>query len=200
MPLKKQNLLGMRQGLAHQAAVALARGQVVALDVRGVDLRPASVGFDHGRNLPCGTKDNPPRDLHDVAVFAALIHRRVQQVIVQDAPWRFARTTRAALGWLGLRLTVVGHQGRDIRRQFIAGEERRVTIRPRLEFGQKCACFAFAALVADVAHHTQMTGQPDRSPDPHVPDGVRIVWQEVFLLFLTKVHCSSIWACEICRS
>ena len=37
-------LLGVRQGLAHQSSIAVARRSVVALYVRGVDLRTAAVG------------------------------------------------------------------------------------------------------------------------------------------------------------
>src|SRR4051794_1008184 len=47
--------------------------------------------------------------------------------------------------------------------------------------------------MAEVADHAQPAGQGQGAPDPHVADISGVVRLAVSLLFLTKVHSSSIW-------
>jgi hypothetical protein len=51
--------------------------------------------------------------------------------------------------------------------------------------------------VGKMRHHTQATGQGQRTPDPSVSPIVRIIWCAVFLFFLTKLQSSSI--CTLVR-
>ena len=50
--------LGMRQRLAHQPPVALAGGQVVALHVRGVDLRATALGLQDPDEIVLVTEED----------------------------------------------------------------------------------------------------------------------------------------------
>jgi hypothetical protein len=66
-------LLGVRQCLAHQSSIAVARRSGVALYVRGVDLRTASVGGQNLDDVSFGTKQDMTLDFHHAPTYAPLI-------------------------------------------------------------------------------------------------------------------------------
>src|SRR4051812_11286311 len=125
---------------------------------------------------------------------------RVAQIRVYQASRLFAGAAPAASSRRRLRGAVVGDQRGDIRRQLVAGEERRPAIGPGLEFGQERPCFRLAAVMAEMAGHAQPAGQGQGAPDPHVADVRGVLRSAVSLLFLTKVQSSSIWTWVRCRS
>src|SRR3954447_2593201 len=68
---------GVRQRLAHQPPVALAGGQVIALHVRGVDLRATAIRLQDPDEIVLGTEEDLPRDFDHASPFAALPDSRV---------------------------------------------------------------------------------------------------------------------------
>ena len=140
-----------------------------------------------------GAEEDLPLDFDHAPPFASLLDLGVTQIRVHQASRLLARAARAASGRRRLRGAVVGDQRGDIRRQLVAGEERRPAIGPGLEFGQKRPCFRLAAVMAEVADHAQPAGQGQGAPDPHVADVGGVLRLAVGLLFLTKVQSSSIW-------
>src|SRR4051812_2017468 len=184
---------GVRQRLAHQSPVALAGGQVIALHVRGVDLRATAVRLQDPDEIVLGAEEDLPRDFDHAPSFAAFPDLRVTRIRIDQASRLLARAARATSGRRRLRGAVVGDQCGDIRRQSIAGEEGRPAIGPGLESGQKRPGFRFAAVRAEMADHAQPAGRGQGAPDPHVADLGGVVRLAVGLLFLTKVPSSSLW-------
>jgi hypothetical protein len=184
---------GVRQCLANQPPVVLAGGQVVALDVRGVDLGATATRLQDPDEVVLGAEEDLPLDFNHASPFASLLDLSVTQVRVHQSSRLFAWATGAASNRRWLRGAVVSDQRGDIRRQLVTGEEGRPAIGPGLEFGQKRACFRLAAVMAEMADHAQPAGQGQGAPDPHVADVRRVFRLAVSLLFLTKVQSSSIW-------
>ena len=94
MALQVRALLRMRQGLAHQAAIALARGQVVAFDIRGVDLLIAkNFGEDCSR-----TKDSAPPYFHHPSPFPPFVDLGIQQSRISHSLRGRVRSARPSFG------------------------------------------------------------------------------------------------------
>ena len=51
MTLKELFLFGMRECFAYQASIALTGGEIITLDIRGVDLRTAAIGSQDLHNV-----------------------------------------------------------------------------------------------------------------------------------------------------
>src|SRR3954449_4753247 len=64
---------GVRQRLAHQPPVALARGQVVALHVRGVDLGATAIPLQDPDEIVLGAEEDLPLDFDHAPPFASLL-------------------------------------------------------------------------------------------------------------------------------
>jgi hypothetical protein len=146
--------LGMRQRLAHQSTVALPRGQVVALHVRGVDPAATPVGLHDPDQIAFGAEEDLPPDFDDASSFTPLLDPGVAQFRVHQASRLFARAARAASNRGRLRRAVVGDQGGDVRRQLVAGEEGRPPIGSGLESGEKRPRLRVAPVMAEVADHS----------------------------------------------
>jgi hypothetical protein len=185
--------LGMRQRLPHQPPVALARGQVVALHVRGVDPGATPIGLHDLDQIVLGAEEDLPPDFDHAPSFTPLLDLGVAQFRVHQASRLFARAAWAASGRWRLRRAVAGDQSGDIRRQLVAGEEGRPSIGSGLEFGEKRPRLRIAPVMAEVADHAQPAGQRQGTPDPGVADIGGVLRAAVGLLFLTKVQSSSIW-------
>ena len=96
--------LGMRQRLANQSPIALPRGQVVALHVRGVDPGATPVGLHDPDQITLGPEEDLPPDLDHASPFAPLLDLGTRAENRPWAPhradpdppsWKRARTTRA---------------------------------------------------------------------------------------------------------
>jgi hypothetical protein len=185
--------LGMRQRLAYQPPVVLARGQVVALHVRGVDPGATPVGLHDPDQITLGPEEDLPPDFDNAPSFTPLLDLGVAQFRVHQASRLFARAARAASNRGRLRRAVVGDQGGDVRRQLVAGEEGRPPIGSGLEFGEKRTRLRIAPVMAEVTDHAQPAGQRQGAPDPGVADIGGVLRAAMGLLFLTKVQSSSIW-------
>ena len=67
-------LLRMRQSLTHQAPDTLARGEIVTLDIRRVDL----LATKHLSENLARTKDDVPADLDHASLLAPFIYLRLE--------------------------------------------------------------------------------------------------------------------------
>ena len=74
MAPQERALLRMRQSFAHQAPVTLARGEVVTLDIRRVDLLATKhLGDDVAR-----TEDDTAADLDHASLLAPFVHLSIE--------------------------------------------------------------------------------------------------------------------------
>ncbi len=163
-------LFGVRQGLAYQPAIALAGSQVVAFDVRGVDLGAPAVRLQDLNERGVRAEQNLPFHFHHASPLAPLVDRGIAQVRVYDVLGCLGWAAWAAFGWRRFRHAVVGNQRSDIRRKLVTGEKGRAPVGSGLEFRQKQRRLWFATLMAEVAHHAQAAGQGHGAPDPHITD------------------------------
>ena len=192
MASEEVHFLGMGQRLAHESSIVLTGGQVVSLNIRGIDLRPTPVLVQNGFYLLQRPKHDMPFHLHHAPVFSTLDDLAVPQVRIHDPTWLLARAAGSTLGEGWLRRAVVGHERRSIGRQLVAGEERALPLGAVFESGDEGRRFFLAPLVAEVAHHPETADRCDGFPDPGVAQVRRVVGREVVLFFFTNVHSSSI--------
>ena len=143
MSPQKITFLRMRQSFAHQSPIALARSQVVTLDIRSVDFLVAQYGGDNF----FGTKDNPATDFNHAPLLTSFVDLSVKQMRVQLATRRFARTTTASLRRKRLRGAVIGNESCHVSGQLITGEQGRSPVRPGFEGRQKSRRLLLATLV-----------------------------------------------------
>lgn len=158
MTLQEVFLLGMRERLAYQPAIALARSQVIAFDVSGVDLAATGVGLQDTRDGVRRTENDAPPHFNHPTAHPSFIDLRITQVGVEHAFGFFAWTPRSAFERGRLWRTVVGDQGGHIGGQFVTREQGRASRRASLKLGQKRDGVSLTPFMADIAHHAQPTG------------------------------------------
>ena len=176
-------LLGVRQCLTHQSSMAVARREVVALYVRGVELRTASVGCQHLDDGGFGTKQDMTLDFHHAPTYAPLLDLGIASGRIHHAFGGFAR----AAGTPGARWrfgrAVGGKQCGHIRWKLITRAEGDIAIGSGLAFGQNHGGFRFAALMAEMAQDAQAAGQRHGTPYPPIADIRGILRLAVRLFF-----------------
>jgi len=184
----------VRERLANQSAVALARSQIIALDVGRIDLRTASVpGQDLGNRV--GNAENDlAADFYYASTFTAFVDLAVTEARIDKAFGLFPWPAPTPLERWQLGCAVERGQSCEIGGQLITREQRGLPICAGLEMSQKRHGFGLAPLMTDMADDPQPARQRDGAPDPGVAEVGGIVGLQVLLLFLTNVQSSSTWA------
>jgi hypothetical protein len=184
---------GVRQRLAYQPPVALARGQVVALQGRGVDPGATPVGPHDPDQITLGPEVDPPPDFDHAPSRTPLLDLGVARFRVHRASRLLAGAARAASGRGWFRRAVAGDQGADRRRPLVAGEGGRPAIGSGLEFGENRTRLRIAPVMAEVAEQARSAGQRQGTPDPGIAEIGGVLRAAMGLLFLTKLQSSSLW-------
>src|SRR6266849_5581477 len=93
---QKMFLLGIRQCLAHEASIALTRSEVIAFDIRRVDLSATTIGCYDASDVRRRTENNAPAHFNQASPFAPLVNLRIAELRIQDAFGFFPGSPRPA--------------------------------------------------------------------------------------------------------
>ena len=122
--LQVVDLFRLRQCFTCQAAIALARGQIIPFNIRSVDLSIAQNLCDDFR---C-TKNDAPPDCNDPSPGTMFVELGITQGRLQHPTWLFGWSTARPASMERCRRTVIGNECFDIRWPLVTCKQGRLTI------------------------------------------------------------------------